>query len=108
MPQQSYRDRGADQRVAGGGGADRLHHGVPRGRRNPRYGLIGALLGLLLAGPYATLAVLAVGEHAPVTFPTGQLLLVAVALTGATALAGLLPADRAARVSPVTALAAGD
>ncbi|MER7168468.1 ABC transporter permease [Micromonospora sp. NPDC000207] len=70
------------------------------------YGLIGATLGLLLALPYAALAVRALGANAPVTFPVGQLFLVVVVLATATAVAGLLPARRAARVSPVTALAA--
>ncbi|KXK63978.1 hypothetical protein AWW66_00615 [Micromonospora rosaria] len=70
------------------------------------YGVIGAVLGLLLAVPYGGLAVRALGANAPVVFPVGQLLLVVAALSAATALAGLLPARRAARISPVTALAA--
>lgn len=70
------------------------------------YGLIGATLGLLLAIPYSWLVVEAVGANASVRFPAGQLALVVLTLAAATALAGLLPARRAARVSPVTALGA--
>ncbi|MEU8052803.1 ABC transporter permease [Micromonospora haikouensis] len=72
------------------------------------YGVLGAALGLLLAWPYSWLTVAALGQDAPVEFPAGQLAGVVLALTVATALAGLLPARRAARVSPVTALGAGD
>ncbi|MEU8025650.1 ABC transporter permease, partial [Micromonospora haikouensis] len=72
------------------------------------YGVLGAALGLLLAWPYSWLTVAALGQNAPVEFPAGQLAGVVLALTVATALAGLLPARRAARVSPVTALGAGD
>ncbi|WP_431973994.1 FtsX-like permease family protein [Micromonospora haikouensis] len=72
------------------------------------YGVLGAALGLLLAWPYSWLTVAALGQDAPVEFPAGQLAGVVLALAAATALAGLLPARRAARVSPVTALGAGD
>lgn len=68
------------------------------------YGLVGATLGLLLALPYSWLAVEALGADAPVEFPAGQLALVVLVLAAATALAGLPPARRAARVSPVAAL----
>ncbi|WDZ84668.1 FtsX-like permease family protein [Micromonospora cathayae] len=68
------------------------------------YGVLGAVTGLLLAVPYSWLMVAALGGDVPVEFPAGQLALVVVALAVATALAGLLPARRAARVSPVTAL----
>ncbi|MFE9183874.1 FtsX-like permease family protein [Micromonospora haikouensis] len=72
------------------------------------YGVLGAALGLLLALPYSWLTVAALGQDAPVEFPAGQLVGVVLALAAATALAGLLPARRAARVSPVAALGAGD
>ncbi|WP_229402510.1 ABC transporter permease [Micromonospora okii] len=72
------------------------------------YGVVGATLGLLLALPYGWLTVAALGAGAPVEFPAGRLALVVLALAAATALAGLLPARRAARVGPVTALAAAD
>ncbi len=68
------------------------------------YGAIGAAVGLALAVPYAALTVVALGADVPVEFPAGQLAGVVVALTLATALAGVLPARRAARVSPVAAL----
>lgn len=71
------------------------------------YGLIGSLLGLALAIPYAWLAVTALDVGAPVEFPAGQLVTIVLALSVATALAGLWPARRAARVSPVAALGAG-
>jgi putative ABC transport system permease protein len=69
------------------------------------YGVIGALLGLVLGVPYAWLAVAALGVNAPLTLPVWQLLAVFVVLVLLTALAGVLPARRAAKVSPVAALA---
>jgi putative ABC transport system permease protein len=69
------------------------------------YGVIGALLGLLLGVPYAWLAVAALGVNAPLTLPVWQLVAVFVVLVVLTALAGVLPARRAAKVSPVAALA---
>jgi putative ABC transport system permease protein len=69
------------------------------------YGVIGAGLGLALGIPYAWLAVKALGVNAPLTVPIGQLAAVFVVLVGLTALAGVLPARRAAKVSPVAALA---
>ena len=70
------------------------------------YGVIGAGLGLALGVPYAWLAVQALGVNAPLTLPVGQLALVFVVLVLLTAAAGVLPARRAARVSPVAALGA--
>ncbi|MBO3738995.1 FtsX-like permease family protein [Actinoplanes flavus] len=70
------------------------------------YGVIGAVLGLLLGVPYAWLAVSAIGLEAPLTLPGWQLAAVFGILVALTALAGVLPARRAARVSPVTALGA--
>jgi putative ABC transport system permease protein len=68
------------------------------------YGVIGAAIGLVLGVPYAWLAVKAIGVNAPLALPVRQLALVFVALVAFTALAGVLPARRASRVSPVTAL----
>jgi putative ABC transport system permease protein len=69
------------------------------------YGVIGAGIGLVLGIPYAWLTVRALGVNAPVTVPIWQLAAVFVILVGLTALAGVLPARRAAKVSPVAALA---
>jgi putative ABC transport system permease protein len=68
------------------------------------YGVIGAVLGLLLGVPYAWLAIKALGESMPLSLPVGQLAIVFMALVLFTALAGVLPARRAARVTPVAAL----
>jgi putative ABC transport system permease protein len=68
------------------------------------YGVIGAALGIVLGVPYAWLAVLATGVNAPLALPVWQLAAVFLALVAMTALAGVLPARRAARVSPVSAL----
>lgn len=69
------------------------------------YGLIGATLGLLLGVPYAWLSVEALGANAPLELPVLPLAGVFLALIALTAVAGMLPARRASRVSPVTALA---
>jgi putative ABC transport system permease protein len=69
------------------------------------YGVIGAVLGLVLGIPYAWLAVAALGINAPLTLPIWQLVVVFVVLVLLTAVAGVLPARRAAKVSPVAALA---
>jgi putative ABC transport system permease protein len=68
------------------------------------YGLIGAVLGVALGVPYAWLAVSAIGLDAPLTLPVWQLVAVFAVLVALTALAGVMPARKAARVSPVTAL----
>ncbi|BCJ40228.1 hypothetical protein GCM10010168_30860 [Actinoplanes ianthinogenes] len=68
------------------------------------YGVIGAILGLLLGVPYAWLALEAIGVNAPLAVPVWQLAAAFLILVALTALAGVLPARRAARVSPVTAL----
>jgi putative ABC transport system permease protein len=70
------------------------------------YGVIGAGIGLVLGIPYAWLTVRALGVNAPVTVPVWQLVAVFVILVALTALAGVLPARRVAKVSPVAALAA--
>ncbi|WP_406083998.1 ABC transporter permease [Micromonospora zamorensis] len=70
------------------------------------YGVIGATIGLLLGVPYAWLAVHALGINAPLTVPVLPLVGLFVTLVGLTALAGVLPARRASRVSPVAALGA--
>ncbi|MEU4221133.1 FtsX-like permease family protein [Actinoplanes sp. NPDC026623] len=69
------------------------------------YGVIGATIGLLLGVPYAWLSIKALGVNAPLTLPAWQLIAVFVALVAFTALAGVLPARKASRVSPVAALA---
>ena len=68
------------------------------------YGVIGAAIGLALGVPYAWLAVKALGVNAPLRLPIGQLAIVFAVLVAFTALAGVLPARRAAKVSPVAAL----
>jgi putative ABC transport system permease protein len=70
------------------------------------YGVIGAVIGLVLGVPYAWLAVKALGENMPLKLPVGQLAVVFGLLVAFTALAGVLPARRAATVSPVAALGA--
>ncbi|UQU68200.1 FtsX-like permease family protein [Couchioplanes caeruleus] len=69
------------------------------------YGVIGATIGVLLGVPYAWLFLKALGVNAPLELPAGQLIGVFAALVLFTALAGVLPARRAAKVSPVAALA---
>jgi putative ABC transport system permease protein len=69
------------------------------------YGVIGATMGLLLGVPYAWLGLTALGRNVSLQLPVAELLVVFVVLTIVTALAGVLPARRAARTSPVTALA---
>jgi putative ABC transport system permease protein len=68
------------------------------------YGVIGAVLGLTLGVPYAWLSIVVLNLGAPLELPVGRLTVLFVTLAGITALAGLLPARRAARVSPVAAL----
>lgn len=70
------------------------------------YGVLGGVLGLALGVPYAWLLVRGAVGQAPLRLPTGQLLAVFTGLTLLTALAGLLPARRASRVTPMTALGA--
>jgi putative ABC transport system permease protein len=54
--------------------------------------------------PYAWLAIRVLNIGAPLLLPFWQLLAVFLGLAVITAVAGLLPARRAARVSPVMAL----
>jgi putative ABC transport system permease protein len=68
------------------------------------YGVIGAAIGLVLGVPYAWLAVRVLPVNAPLTLPVRQLALVFAILVVLTAAAGVLPARRAAKVSPVAAL----
>ena len=69
------------------------------------YGVVGSVLGLALGIPYAALMLEVLDIGAPLVLPTGQLIGVFAVLAALTALAGLLPANRAAKVSPVAALA---
>jgi putative ABC transport system permease protein len=69
------------------------------------YGVIGATIGLLLGVPYAWLSIKVLPVNAPLALPVWQLAAVFAALVAFTALAGVLPARRASRVSPVAALA---
>ncbi|WP_242188239.1 FtsX-like permease family protein [Saccharopolyspora soli] len=68
------------------------------------YGVLGGLFGLLIGVPHAWLAVLALGLGAPLEIPVPALLVAAVALVALTMAAGLVPAWRAARASPVAAM----
>lgn len=68
------------------------------------YGVLGGVLGLALGVPYAWLLIRTAVTEAPLRLPGAQLLLVFVGLALLTALAGLLPARRASRVTPMTAL----
>ncbi len=68
------------------------------------YGAVGSILGLALGVPYAALLLSSLDIGAPIVVPAGQLAAVFGVLAVLTALAGLLPARRAARVSPVEAL----
>ncbi|MFI5841690.1 FtsX-like permease family protein [Catenuloplanes sp. NPDC051500] len=69
------------------------------------YGVVGSLLGLALAIPFASLMLSAIGLNGPLALPWGQLALVIVVLGLLTAASGVLPARRASRVSPTAALA---
>ncbi|GGZ80704.1 FtsX-like permease family protein [Streptomyces bluensis] len=68
------------------------------------YGVLGGVLGLALGVPYAWLLMRVVVTSAPLRLPAGHLLVVFTGLAALTALAGLLPARRATRVTPMTAL----
>lgn len=68
------------------------------------YGIVGALVGLAIGIPYAWLAVLSLGVEWPLQIPVVPVGAVVLVLAALTAGAGLLPARRAARVSPVAAL----
>ncbi|MFI7501710.1 FtsX-like permease family protein [Streptomyces sp. NPDC049687] len=68
------------------------------------YGVLGGVLGLALGVPYAWLLIRVTLAEAPLRLPAGQLLVVFAGLAVLTALAGLLPARRATRVTPMTAL----
>jgi putative ABC transport system permease protein len=69
------------------------------------YGVVGSTIGLAFGVVYAGLMIKAINIGAGLVVPVGQLAAVFVVLAALTALAGLLPARRAAKVSPVAALA---
>ncbi|MFH8470910.1 ABC transporter permease [Streptomyces sp. NPDC017991] len=68
------------------------------------YGVLGSVFGVALGIPYAWLLIRIAVSEAPLRLPAGQLLVVCTGLAALTALAGLLPARRATRVTPMTAL----
>ncbi|MEV6715588.1 ABC transporter permease [Lentzea sp. NPDC051208] len=68
------------------------------------YGVVGAVIGLAIGVPYAWLAIISLGIEWPLQVPVVPVGVVVLALAVLTAGAGLLPARRAARVSPVAAL----
>ncbi|MDX8035908.1 FtsX-like permease family protein [Lentzea sp. BCCO 10_0856] len=68
------------------------------------YGIVGALIGLVIGIPYAWLAIISLGVEWPLQVPVVAVGVVVLVLAALTAGAGLLPARRAARVSPVAAL----
>jgi putative ABC transport system permease protein len=68
------------------------------------YGVVGAVIGLAVGIPYAWLAIISLGIEWPLQVPVVPVGVVVLALAALTAGAGLLPARRAARVSPVAAL----
>ncbi|MDP9793602.1 putative ABC transport system permease protein [Catenuloplanes nepalensis] len=69
------------------------------------YGVVGSLLGLALAIPFASLMLAGVGLDGPLALPWDQLALTVLVLGLLTAASGVLPARRASRVSPTAALA---
>ncbi|MEU3646761.1 FtsX-like permease family protein [Lentzea sp. NPDC034063] len=68
------------------------------------YGVVGAVAGLVIGIPYAWLAIISLGIEWPLQVPVVPVGVVVLVLAALTAGAGLLPARRAARVSPVAAL----
>ncbi|NGY65538.1 ABC transporter permease [Lentzea sp. NEAU-D13] len=68
------------------------------------YGVVGAVVGLVIGIPYAWLAIISLGVEWPLQVPVVAVAVVVLVLAALTAGAGLLPARRAARVSPVAAL----
>jgi putative ABC transport system permease protein len=69
------------------------------------YGLIGSAFGLAIGIPYAWLMVRALGLGLPTLLPAAQLAVMVVVVTTLTALSGVLPAHRAAKASPIEAIA---
>lgn len=68
------------------------------------YGIVGAMVGLAIGIPYAWLAIISLGVEWPLQIPVAAVGVVVLVLAALTAGTGLLPARRAARVSPVAAL----
>ncbi|GAA1679753.1 FtsX-like permease family protein [Fodinicola feengrottensis] len=69
------------------------------------FGLVGAAIGLVLGSFYAWRLLDSLSLGVSLVLPVGELVLVAVVLVALTLLAGWLPSRRAARISPVDALA---
>ncbi|WP_443076541.1 ABC transporter permease [Streptomyces sp. TRM 70361] len=69
------------------------------------HGVLGGVLGLALALPYSWLVVRTIAATAPFSLPTGHLALVVCVLALLTAAGGMVPAVRASRTPPVTAVA---
>ncbi|TDC85617.1 FtsX-like permease family protein [Micromonospora sp. KC606] len=69
------------------------------------YGALGATIGVVLGLPYAAMSIKTFDSTVPVEIPFGQLAVTVAVLTTLTGLAGLLPARRAARISPMEGLA---
>ena len=85
-------------------GFSRVALGATTVAESALYGLIGGVFGLVIGVPHAWLSVLALGVDTPLTVPVPLLVLMVLLLVALTAVAGLLPARKAARVSPVTAM----
>ncbi|CAM5708526.1 ABC transporter permease OS=Streptomyces tendae OX=1932 GN=F3L20_28710 PE=3 SV=1 [Streptomyces tendae] len=69
------------------------------------HGVLGGVLGLALGLPYSWLVVRVAEVSAPFSVPVGSLAAVFAGLVVVTAAAGMLPALRASRTSPTTAVA---
>jgi putative ABC transport system permease protein len=69
------------------------------------FGLVGAAIGLVLGSFYAWRLLDSLALGVSLVLPVGELVVVAIVLVALTLLAGWLPSRRAAKISPVEALA---